>query len=270
MKITLVLLFGLLIFAGVADAQKLPTGKEIYGTNCKAVVQIQADGGFGNGFIVSADGIIMTANHVVTTRESRFRQYAKEIDVAVDGHAVPYKATPLIAEISDDQVNYDSSLIKITVASQLPHVTLGKWNEVDVGERLTIIPSWPGIGCIALEGIIAKTAPVQTILGPKPVNTILFQSPVRNGFSGSPIFSSKGNVVGIVDTKVFGISQALDAVRQQLAVSSAQSTVIIQGISFAPTMTELINVLDQNLISGLGTGVAVDHAKQLQAQANKK
>jgi len=35
-------------------------------------------------------------------------------------------------------------------------------------------------------------------------------------------------------------------------------------------MTELINVLDQNLISGLGTAVAIDHAKQLQGQANKK
>src|SRR5229473_3209585 len=100
MKITLVLLFGLLMFAGVADAQKLLTGKEIYGVNCKAVVQIQADGAFGNGFIVSADGIIMTANHVVTTRESGFRQYAKDIKIAVYGGSLTYPAMPVVPQIS--------------------------------------------------------------------------------------------------------------------------------------------------------------------------
>jgi S1-C subfamily serine protease len=271
MKTTLVLLFDLFLFTGIADAQNLLTGKEIYRTNCKAVVEIGVNGKFsGAGFIVSADGIIMTANHVVTTMESSFRQYANHIQVLVDGHATPFDATPLIGQISDDQVNYDAALVKITAPSPLPHVTLGSWQEVDISDPLTILPSWPGIGCIALEGIVAKTGTVQTPLGPKPLDTILFQSPVRNGFSGSPIFSSKGNVVGIVDTKVFGISQALDAVRQQLAASARNTTVIIQGVSFAPAMTELINVLDQNLISGLGTGVAIDHAKQLQAQANKK
>ena len=120
MKIAFVLLFALLMFAGVVDAQKLLIGKEIYGINCKAVVQIQADGAFGNGFIVSADGIIMTVNHVVTTRESRFRQYAGRIQVLVDGHSTPFDATPLVAQISDDQVNYDSALIKITPPDRLP------------------------------------------------------------------------------------------------------------------------------------------------------
>src|SRR5438552_3081690 len=212
MKIALVLLFSLLMFAGDANGQKLLTGKEIYGVNCKAVVQIEADDTFGNGFIVSPDGIIMTANHVVTTRDSKFRQYAKSIKVTVFGGTLPYPATPVATQISDDQVNYDSALIKIT-AAQLPTVTLGAWTEVSISDRLVIIPSLPGIGCITLEGIVAKTAPAQTPFGPKPVNTIFFQSPVRNGFSGGPIFSSNGNVVGIVDTKVFGISPALDSLR---------------------------------------------------------
>ena len=70
-------------------------------------------------------------------------------------------------------------------------------------------------------------------------------------------------------TKVFGISPAIDAVRQQLAASSQSSTVIIQGVNFAPTMTELINVLDQNLISGVGSGVDIGYAKKIQTEAAK-
>ena len=270
MSIAVVLLFGLLMFAGVADAQKLLTGKEIYGANCKAVVQIKVNGNFtGVGFIISADGLIMTANHVITTRDSGFRQYAAQIQVVVDGHGTPFNAVPLIAQISDDQVNYDSAFIKIT-ASQLPTVKLGSWSEVDISDRLTILPSWPGIGCIALEGVVAKAAAVQTELGPKPVNTILFQSPVRNGFSGSPIFSAKGNVVGIVDTKVFGISVSLDDLRKKWLASQGHGGVAIMGVDMAGSFLELINNLDQNLISGLGSGIAIDHAKQLQAQASKK
>jgi S1-C subfamily serine protease len=275
MKRALVLLFAVLMFGGVAHTQNLLTGKKIYGANCKAVVEIEVNGNFsGAGFIVSADGIIMTANHVVTTRESRFRQYANNIRVLVEGHATPFDATPLIGQISDEQVNYDSALIKIT-ASQLPTVKLGSWSEADIGDHLTILPSWPGMGCIALEAVVAKTAPVQTVLGSKPVNTIVFQSPVRNGFSGSPVFSPKGNVIAIVDTKVFGISVSLDELRKKWLSTRGATTGIeihayVGGVDIATSFLEMINNLDQNLISGLGTGVAIDYAKQLQAQTNKK
>lgn len=267
MKITLALLFGLFMFAGIADTEKLLTGKEIYGVNCDAVVQILADGTFSNGFIVSADGIIMTANHVVATKESGSRRYAKDIKVSVYGHATPFNATPLIAQISDDQVNYDSALIKISVASQLPHVTLGNWKEVDIGDRVTLLPSLPGIGCAALEGVVAKAAAVQTPLGHKPVSTIFFQSSVRNDFSGSPIFSAKGNVIAIVDTKAFGISIALNNLRNRWTgtQSGIRTTSRGGGLDIGSSFLELINNLDQNLISGLGSGVAIDHAKDLQA-----
>jgi S1-C subfamily serine protease len=118
MKIAPILLLGLAMSTGIAKAQNVLTGKEIYRTNCKAVVEIGVGGNFsGAGFIISADGIIMTANHVVATRESNFRQYANPIQVIVDGHATPFDATPLIAQISDDQVNYDSALIKIKTPS---------------------------------------------------------------------------------------------------------------------------------------------------------
>ena len=156
MKIAPVLLLGLVMSTGIAKAQNVLTGKEIYGVNCKAVVQIYMNGNFsGTGFIVSPDGIIMTANHVITTRDSRFRQYASDIKVVVEGGSLPYPATPLTSQVSDDQANYDSALIKIT-ASQLPTVKLGSWSEVDINDRLTIIPSWPGMGCITLEAVVAK------------------------------------------------------------------------------------------------------------------
>lgn len=236
------------------NAKDVLTRKEVYRANCKAIVQIYVDGNFsGVGFITSNDGVVMTANHVVTTRESGFRQYACDIKVLVNGNPIPYQATPVTAQVYDDQANYDSAILKIA-ASQLPHVILGKWDEIDIGDPLIIMPSWPNIGCIPLEGTVANRGSLQTVLGPKPVNTILFQSPVRNGFSGAPIFSSTGHVVGIVDTKVFGISEALDSLRNRWTATHAQGSAAIMGIDLSASFLELINNLDQNLISGVGRG----------------
>jgi S1-C subfamily serine protease len=269
MKIVL-LLAALPILLATVHAQKVLSGKEIYRASRDGIVQVYVNNQFsGTGFIASADGVILTANHVVTTRESSFRQYASDIKVVVYGKPRPYLATPASAQVSDEQVNYDSAVLKIA-ESRLPSLTLGDWNEVEIGDQLTIIPSFPGTGIPLLMGLVSNKGAAQTVLGPKPVNTIIFQCPIRNGFSGAPIFSPSGHVVGIVTTKVFGISEPLDDVRKQLAASAGQSTVIIQGVSVAPTMTELINVLDQNLISGIGSGVAIEYAKKMQTETTKQ
>jgi len=263
MKRAWALIFSLLVFSVSANAQNVLTRKEIYRSNCKAIVQISVNGNFsGVGFIVSDDGVVITANHVVASRESDFRKYADNITVLVEGNPTPYPATPVSAQISDDQVSYDSAIMKIE-ASKLPHVNLGTLDEISVSDTVTIIPSWPNIGCIMLEGIVANKTNGR-ILGPKPVSIVLFQAPIRNGFSGSPIFSSKGHVIGIEDTKVFGIAPALDVLRTKWASTSSQGRILMFGIDVPASFVELINNLDQNLVSGLGSGVAIDYAKKQQ------
>jgi S1-C subfamily serine protease len=253
-----------------AESQNVLTGKEIYRINCKSVVQIQTDEGFGVGFIVSQDGLIVTANHVVTTRKSNFREYAGVINVAVFGKPALYSATPVTAAVSDDQANYDSAIIRIK-ETKLPHVALGEWDSADIGDPVTIVASFPSFGCILLEGSVAVKGSIHNGMGPKPVNAIIFQSPIRNGFSGSPIFNSKGRVIGIEDTKVFGISTVLDEQRKKWVANNVPGAAVQVSIQMGPggadvgaSIVELINNLDQNLISGLGSGVDVTYAKKQQ------
>ena len=269
MKRALTLVVTAWLLSLFANAQNVLTGKEIYRINCKAVVQIKTNEGFGVGFIVSSDGTIMTANHVVTTRESLFNKYASRIEVAIAGQSQPYQARPVTDNPSAEAVNSDSAVIKITASNPLPHLTLGSWDEVGVGDSLTILPSFPGLGCLLLQGIVSAKAVTQTGLGPNPVNVILFQVPIRNGFSGSPIFSAKGRVIGIQDTKVFGISPALDQQRKKWEANVSPTapvttTVHFGGADLGASMLEMINNLDQNLISGLGSGVDIAYAKEQQ------
>jgi S1-C subfamily serine protease len=267
-----VLLFAAVAFLAFSTcAQKnltVMTSRQIYEANRGAVVEIGIGDKFsGNGFIVSSDGLILTANHVVATPESRLRQYASNLTVAVSGK--PYPAKPVEDAVSDDMANFDFAFLKIE-ASNLPHVSLGSWDEVEPGDRVTIFPSWPAMGFILLEGTVSNRTAYQTFLGPKPINTIIFQAPIRKGFSGSPIFSKQGHVIGIVDTLVFGISPALGDLRNKWAgTQSTGARVSFMGIDLAGSFTEVINNLDQNLISGLGSGVDIGYAKEQQAAKSK-
>ncbi len=260
------LLFAICSLTFTACAQKKMTSREIYEANRGAIVEIGIGDRFsGNGFIVSSDGIILTANHVVATPESRLRQYAANLSVGINGKIYPAK--PVSDTISDDMANFDFAFLKVDAVG-LPHVSLGSWGEVEPGDTVTIFPSWPQMGFILLEGTVSNRATYQTPLGSKPIETILFQAPIRKGFSGSPIFSSRGDVIGIVDTLVFGISPALGDLRNKWAgTKSAGAQMSFMGIDLAGSFTEIINNLDQNLISGLGSGIAIDYAKMEQKAA---
>ena len=138
---------------------------------------------------------------------------------------------------------------------------MGDWKDVDIEDDIFIIPH-PDVGTMLLRGIVSGKGPARTDFGPLPVNMILFQCPVRNGFSGAPIFSPSGLVIGIVDTKVFGIAPALDELRTAWLSSQSHGRVAIMGIDVGGSFIELINNLDQNLISGLGSGVDISYAKR--------
>jgi S1-C subfamily serine protease len=189
-----------------------------------------------------------------------------------------YPAVPLIdPKISADQANFDYAFIKIS-GGEFPHVTLGNWSEIDIGSQLVVIPSFPGVGpAMMLEGTVSgKSQGLNPDFGPKTFDTFIFQCPVRKGFSGAPIFSSNGTVVGIVDTEVFGISPALDEQRKKWAALTAPdapvrvNVVFGNGADLGSSMLELTNNLDRNLISGLGSGIAIGYAKEQQAAIHAK
>jgi S1-C subfamily serine protease len=232
----LVLVCTACLLSCTTHAQKSLTSREIYQANQGAIVEIGLGNNFsGNGFLVSSDGVILTANHVVATPESHLRQYAPNITVAVDGKFYPAK--PVKDAISDEMANYDFAFLKIE-ATNLPHVTMGSWDEVEVWDKITIFPSWPAIGLILLEGTVSNRSTSPTFLGPKPIKSVIFQAPIRKGFSGSPIFSSRGHVIGIVDTLVFGISPALDELRTKWAAGHQQGQMLVMGWTLVAVLSK--------------------------------
>lgn len=255
--LSIVLLSPLLYGTAVAQEDKYTT-KAIFTTYQDSIVRVVAiqpvgEGrrqvNFGTGFVI-AGNLIITANHVVTGGSSK---YFPEIVVRLsNGKGV--SVVPILAAPSENSKLYDYAILRATVPIKSAALQLGTWKEVSPGDRLTTMGYMFGL----LEPVLLEPM-AASLLAVNGVNLVIFQGPNNKGMSGAPLISNRtGNVVGIVTSRLVGISDDLIKIRNQ-ALNSG--TVRIGQVSPLDAIVEITNVLDANLTSGMGASVAVDYAK---------
>ena len=134
----------------------------------------------GSGFIISADGYILTNAHVV--------QSAEEITVRLTDKR-EFKAKAIGADRRTDV-----ALIKIE-ASGLPFVKFGDPSKLRVGEWVVAIGSPFGFDNTVTKGIVSakgRSLPQENF-----VPFIQTDAAVNPGNSGGPLFNMRGEVIGI-------------------------------------------------------------------------
>ena len=134
----------------------------------------------GSGFIVSADGYILTNAHVVNE--------ADEVIVKLTDKR-EFKAKIIGADR-----RADVALLKID-ATGLPKVTLGDPNQLKVGEWVVAIGSPFGLENTVTQGIVSAKG--RALPQENYVPFIQTDVPINPGNSGGPLFNLKGEVVGI-------------------------------------------------------------------------
>ncbi len=142
--------------------------------------QPQPSHGEGSGFIISADGIILTNAHVV--RDS------SEVIVKLTDRR-EYKAKVLG---SDPQT--DVAVLKIE-AKNLPVVKLGDTKDLRVGEWVLAIGSPFGFENSVTAGVVSAKG--RSLPGENFVPFLQTDVAVNPGNSGGPLFNARGEVVGI-------------------------------------------------------------------------
>lgn len=134
----------------------------------------------GSGFIISADGYILTNAHVI--------EEAEEILVRLaDKREYP-------AQVIGADVRSDVALIKIE-ASGLPAVTLGDPDKLKVGEWVLAIGSPFGFEQSVTAGIVSAKG--RALPDESFVSFIQTDVAINPGNSGGPLFNLKGEVVGV-------------------------------------------------------------------------
>ena len=159
----------------------------------EAVVQVSTPGGLGSGFIVNADGFLITNFHVIEDET----QISVEVYHQTNGQLErkTYKNVRIVA------VNKfaDIALLKIedSEAPKFARVLLGDSEALAVGESVFAIGSPLGLERTVTEGIVStKTRELQGDL------YLQTTAQINPGNSGGPLFNLRGEVVGITNMKI--------------------------------------------------------------------
>src|SRR3989339_1642070 len=161
----------------------LPEGDPFYEFFRRFAPQIpreQESQSLGSGFIISADGYIMTNAHVVES--------ADKITVRLTDKR------EFSAKVIGADKRTDVALLKIE-ATGLPKVTVGDPDKLKVGEWVVAIGSPFGFDSSVTAGIVSAKG--RTLPQENYVPFIQTDVAINPGNSGGPLFNMKGEVVGI-------------------------------------------------------------------------
>jgi Do/DeqQ family serine protease len=172
-----------------------PFFREFFGSSIPNVPQEQIQRGFGSGFIVSADGLILTNAHVVDG--------ADKVEVKLkDGRSFKGQV------VGTDSVT-DVAVIKIE-ANNLPSVTFADSTKLEPGEWAIAIGNPLGLDNTVTTGIVSATGRNSSQIGvaDKRVSFIQTDAAINPGNSGGPLLNAKGEVIGI-NTAIIQNAQGL-------------------------------------------------------------
>ena len=206
--------------------------------------------GLGSGFIISKDGYIVTNNHVV--------EKADDIEVILEDNE-QYKA-----KVIGKDSKTDIALLKIDAGHELPAVSFGQSDTLEIGEWVVAIGNPFGLGHTVTAGIVSAKG---RSLGLGSYDDFIqTDAAINPGNSGGPLFNLNGEVVG-VNTAIIAGGQGIgfsipasmavpiiDQLRTQGKVVRGWLGVLVQQIT--PEIAEGINL--ENTRGALVADVTAD------------
>jgi len=189
----------------------------------------------GSGFFVSADGYVVTNNHVVDN--------ASEVQVTMDN------GETLDAKVIGVDPKTDLALIKVE-GSNFPYVKLAS-QKARIGEWVLAVGNPFGLGGTVTAGIVSAQ---HRDIGAGPYDDFMqIDASVNKGNSGGPTFNLAGEVVG-VNTAIFspsggnvGIAFAIPASTVENVVASLKDKGSVTrgfiGVQMQPVTKEIAEAI---------------------------
>ena len=170
----------------------------------------------GSGFLISADGYVITNHHVVAN--------ASEVKVTLPDRR------GFAAEVVGSDEQSDVAVLKID-ASGLPFLRAGDANDVRPGQWAVAIGSPFGFDQSVTAGIVSAVGRANRYANQRYVPFIQTDVAINRGNSGGPLLNTRGEVIGI-NSQIFSNSGGY------------------MGVSFAIPIDVVMNVADQLKATG--------------------
>lgn len=195
----------------------------------------------GSGFIISADGYVVTNNHVI--------EDADEIEVELRN------GEKLVAVIIGTDERTDIALLKIEADDPLPFVSFGNSDEMRVGDWVLAIGNPLGQGFSVSAGIVSARG---RELSGSYDDFIQTDAAINRGNSGGPLFNMKGEVVG-VNTAILSPSGGSIGIGFSMA-ANVVSGVTDQLEQYGETRRGWLGVRIQTVTEDIASAIGLEQA----------
>jgi serine protease Do len=192
----------------------------------------------GSGFVISADGFVVTNNHVVDG--------AEKVQVSFD------EQNKFEATVVGTDPRTDVALLKIKASKSFPFVKFAE-KPVRVGDWVIAVGNPFGLGGTVTAGIVSAGS---RDIGSGPYDFIQIDAAVNRGNSGGPTFNLDGEVIG-VNTAIYspsggnvGIAFAVPAKTAGEVINQLKSS----GSVSRGWLGVKIESIDDDKAAGLGLG----------------
>ncbi len=196
----------------------------------------------GSGFVINADGFIVTNNHVVDG--------ATEIKVTLaDGRE-------LGAKVLGRDPKTDLALLKVEAAG-LPVIALGDSGRLQVGEPVMAIGNPFGLEQTVTTGIVSATG---RVIGEGPYDDFIqTDASINPGNSGGPLINVQGQAIGI-NTAIFTRSGGSVGIGFAIPINLAK-TVVTQLAASGHVVRGYLGVTVQRVTAGLAKSFNLPDAR---------
>ncbi len=174
-----------------------------------SVVQIEAGGAIGSGFVAADGGLILTASHVVGRSETVTLRLQ-------DGSSISGTVVAVDKSIDTAVIRAEES-----AAADLRPLALGALADVEVGEMTIAIGSPFGLSQTVTTGIVSALGrTVPTPMG-ELHDLIQTDAAINSGNSGGPLTDGEGRAIGI-NTAIASASGGSDGVGFAVPIDQAR------------------------------------------------
>ncbi|WP_394694195.1 Do family serine endopeptidase [Hyphobacterium sp.] len=199
----------------------------------------------GSGFFVSAEGHVVTNNHVV--------ENASEITVSLsNGEEYP-------AEVVGTDPLTDIALLRVETDedADFPFVVLDRNPSIRVGDWVVAVGNPFGLGGTATAGIVSATG--RELPSSVYNNFLQVDAPINRGNSGGPTFSLDGEVVG-VNSQIFSPSGGNVGIGFAIP-SDVAANIVDQLLADGRVARGWLGVQIQNVTDDIAEGLGLDEQR---------
>ena len=227
--------------------------------------------GAGSGVIISADGYIVTNNHVITSEETSSNPFGQSSTSYADKITVSLKnGKEYEATIVGGDAESDIAVIKITPEEdeKLSSAVFADSDKLVVGEEVIAIGNPLGeLSGTTTNGIISALAREVTV-GDVEMTLLQTNAAINPGNSGGGLFNMSGELVGVVNAKSSGTgieglgfaipsNNALDIATQLIETGSVDKNTNTASVKIGITTLDILTSSDARKYGVNALGVYV-------------